>query len=145
LTEAQALYRADGYQEVKPFNAEPYAHHWFEKRLWTAPVPASSLLEGSGMRLATITYSTPNLVGGGYWLAEHVLEGTHKHWMSRLALGKREKIINSVALRSFGSEAVHMRASMHPGVFNVEPWSIRIENQVPPVPYVLHRTICREG
>jgi DNA-binding MarR family transcriptional regulator/GNAT superfamily N-acetyltransferase len=33
LTEAQALYRAEGYQEVKPFNAEPYAHHWFEKRL----------------------------------------------------------------------------------------------------------------
>jgi DNA-binding MarR family transcriptional regulator/GNAT superfamily N-acetyltransferase len=33
LTEAQALYRAGGYQEVKPFNTEPYAHHWFEKRL----------------------------------------------------------------------------------------------------------------
>jgi ribosomal protein S18 acetylase RimI-like enzyme len=33
LTEAQALYRAESYQEVKPFNAEPYAHHWFEKRL----------------------------------------------------------------------------------------------------------------
>jgi DNA-binding MarR family transcriptional regulator/GNAT superfamily N-acetyltransferase len=33
LTEAQALYRAEGYQEVEPFNAEPYAHHWFEKRL----------------------------------------------------------------------------------------------------------------
>jgi hypothetical protein len=33
LTEAQALYRAEGYQEVQPFNAEPYAHHWFEKRL----------------------------------------------------------------------------------------------------------------
>ena len=33
LTEAQALYRAEGYQEVAPFNAEPYAHHWFEKRL----------------------------------------------------------------------------------------------------------------
>lgn len=33
LTEAQALYRAEGYHEVKPFNAEPYAHHWFEKRL----------------------------------------------------------------------------------------------------------------
>ena len=33
LTEAQALYRAEGYQEVKPFNTEPYAHHWFEKRL----------------------------------------------------------------------------------------------------------------
>jgi GNAT superfamily N-acetyltransferase len=33
LNEAQALYRAEGYQEVAPFNAEPYAHHWFEKRL----------------------------------------------------------------------------------------------------------------
>jgi DNA-binding MarR family transcriptional regulator/GNAT superfamily N-acetyltransferase len=33
LTEAQALYRAEGYQEVKPFNTERYAHHWFEKRL----------------------------------------------------------------------------------------------------------------
>ena len=33
LTEAQALYRAEGDQEVEPFNAEPYAHHWFEKRL----------------------------------------------------------------------------------------------------------------
>ena len=33
LTEAQALYRAEGYQDVEPFNAEPYAHHWFEKRL----------------------------------------------------------------------------------------------------------------
>lgn len=33
LLEAQALYRSEGYQEVEPFNAEPYAHHWFEKRL----------------------------------------------------------------------------------------------------------------
>jgi DNA-binding MarR family transcriptional regulator/GNAT superfamily N-acetyltransferase len=33
LTEAQALYRREGYQEVAPFNTEPYAHHWFEKRL----------------------------------------------------------------------------------------------------------------
>jgi len=33
LSEAQALYRGEGYQEVAPFNAEPYAHHWFEKRL----------------------------------------------------------------------------------------------------------------
>ena len=27
------LYRAAGYAEVEPFNDEPYAHHWFEKRL----------------------------------------------------------------------------------------------------------------
>lgn len=33
LNEAQALYRGEGYQEVAPFNAEPYAHHWFEKTL----------------------------------------------------------------------------------------------------------------
>lgn len=33
LKEAQALYRRAGYQEVAPFNDEPYAHHWFEKRL----------------------------------------------------------------------------------------------------------------
>ena len=33
LTEAIALYRAPGYVEVEPFNDEPYAHHWFEKRL----------------------------------------------------------------------------------------------------------------
>ncbi len=33
LTEAQALYRRAGYQEVAAFNDEPYAHHWFEKRL----------------------------------------------------------------------------------------------------------------
>jgi GNAT superfamily N-acetyltransferase len=31
LTEAIALYRAAGYQEVAPFNDEAYAHHWFEK------------------------------------------------------------------------------------------------------------------
>jgi GNAT superfamily N-acetyltransferase len=33
LPEAIALYRSSGYVEVAPFNAEPYAHHWFEKRL----------------------------------------------------------------------------------------------------------------
>ena len=33
LVEAQALYRSAGYREVAPFNDEPYAHHWFEKRL----------------------------------------------------------------------------------------------------------------
>jgi DNA-binding MarR family transcriptional regulator/GNAT superfamily N-acetyltransferase len=33
LTEAIALYRSSGYTEVAPFNDEPYAHHWFEKRL----------------------------------------------------------------------------------------------------------------
>jgi len=33
LTEAIDLYRSAGYKEVEPFNDEPYAHHWFEKRL----------------------------------------------------------------------------------------------------------------
>jgi GNAT superfamily N-acetyltransferase/DNA-binding MarR family transcriptional regulator len=33
LTEAIAMYRAAGYQEIEPYNDEPYAHHWFEKRL----------------------------------------------------------------------------------------------------------------
>ncbi|MFI5691150.1 GNAT family N-acetyltransferase [Kribbella sp. NPDC051586] len=33
LTEAIALYRSAGYEEVAAFNTEPYAHHWFEKPL----------------------------------------------------------------------------------------------------------------
>lgn len=33
LVEAQNLYRRSGYREVIPFNTEPYADHWFEKRL----------------------------------------------------------------------------------------------------------------
>ena len=33
LTEARSLYRTSGYREVPAFNAEPYAHHWFEKPL----------------------------------------------------------------------------------------------------------------
>jgi DNA-binding MarR family transcriptional regulator/N-acetylglutamate synthase-like GNAT family acetyltransferase len=33
LTEAIEMYRRAGYAEVPPFNDEPYAHHWFEKRL----------------------------------------------------------------------------------------------------------------
>lgn len=40
LKEAQRLYRASGYVEVPPFNAERYAHHWFEKKL--EPLPSSS-------------------------------------------------------------------------------------------------------
>lgn len=38
LREAQALYRREGYREIARFNDNPYAHHWFEKRL----VPGSS-------------------------------------------------------------------------------------------------------
>lgn len=33
LAEAIRLYRSAGYAEVAPFSDEPYAHHWFEKRL----------------------------------------------------------------------------------------------------------------
>ena len=33
LGEAIRLYRSAGYIEVAPFNNEPFAHHWFEKRL----------------------------------------------------------------------------------------------------------------
>jgi ribosomal protein S18 acetylase RimI-like enzyme len=33
LTEAVALYRGLGYTEIPRYNAEPYAHHWFERRL----------------------------------------------------------------------------------------------------------------
>lgn len=33
LHEAQALYRRNGYREVAAFNDDPYADHWFEKRL----------------------------------------------------------------------------------------------------------------
>jgi len=33
LKEAIELYRSAGYEEVEAFNDEPYAHHWFEKRL----------------------------------------------------------------------------------------------------------------
>ena len=33
LDEAINLYRSAGYEEVAAFNDEPFAHHWFEKRL----------------------------------------------------------------------------------------------------------------
>jgi DNA-binding MarR family transcriptional regulator/GNAT superfamily N-acetyltransferase len=33
LTEAHALYRKLGYAEISRYNANPYAHHWFEKAL----------------------------------------------------------------------------------------------------------------
>jgi DNA-binding MarR family transcriptional regulator/GNAT superfamily N-acetyltransferase len=36
LKEAQNLYRKLGYREVARFNANPYAHHWFEKLLQPA-------------------------------------------------------------------------------------------------------------
>jgi len=33
LREAIAMYRSSGYREVEPFNDEPYADHWFSKRV----------------------------------------------------------------------------------------------------------------
>jgi DNA-binding MarR family transcriptional regulator/GNAT superfamily N-acetyltransferase len=41
LTEAIHLYRQSGFREVPRFNDEPYAHHWFEKRLGPARVRSS--------------------------------------------------------------------------------------------------------
>lgn len=38
MTEAMLLYRGTGYQEIRPYNRNPYAHHWFHKRIRpTAP------------------------------------------------------------------------------------------------------------
>ena len=37
LQEAIGLYRSAGFREVAPFNADPYAHHWFEKSLGDRP------------------------------------------------------------------------------------------------------------
>ncbi|WP_329139295.1 helix-turn-helix domain-containing GNAT family N-acetyltransferase [Streptomyces sp. NBC_01476] len=37
LSAAIGLYHSCGFQEVAPFNDEPYAHHWFEKRIAPAP------------------------------------------------------------------------------------------------------------
>ena len=42
LTEAITLYRKAGFAEVDAFNDEPYAHHWFEKRLAARPSRRSS-------------------------------------------------------------------------------------------------------
>lgn len=33
LTAAIAMYRANGYREIPPYNDNPYAHLWFEKTL----------------------------------------------------------------------------------------------------------------
>ena len=33
LGEAKAMYRANGYREIARYNDDPYANHWFEKRL----------------------------------------------------------------------------------------------------------------
>ncbi|MBO0883679.1 MAG: GNAT family N-acetyltransferase, partial [Mycobacterium sp.] len=33
LTEAVGMYRASGYREIDAYDDNPYAYHWFEKRL----------------------------------------------------------------------------------------------------------------
>ena len=33
LDEAKAMYRSRGYAEIARYNDDPYANHWFEKRL----------------------------------------------------------------------------------------------------------------
>ena len=33
LEEAKAMYRARGYRAIARYNDDPYADHWFEKRL----------------------------------------------------------------------------------------------------------------
>ena len=49
LVEAIAMYRSAGYREIPAFNAEPYAHHWFEKRLPPA-VSSPSTRAGASRR-----------------------------------------------------------------------------------------------
>ncbi|MBY8877088.1 bifunctional helix-turn-helix transcriptional regulator/GNAT family N-acetyltransferase [Actinacidiphila acidipaludis] len=39
LTPAVGLYRSSGFEEVAAFNDEPYAHHWFEKRVAVTSSP----------------------------------------------------------------------------------------------------------
>lgn len=41
LTSAVNLYRSSGFEEVPAFNDEPYAHHWFEKRIGGAAAGAA--------------------------------------------------------------------------------------------------------
>lgn len=40
LIEARRLHTRHGYEEVEPFNADPYAQHWFTKQL-TDPASAT--------------------------------------------------------------------------------------------------------
>jgi ribosomal protein S18 acetylase RimI-like enzyme len=46
LREAVSLYRGAGYREVAAFNTEPYAHHWFEKRLTKSAAERQRKLRG---------------------------------------------------------------------------------------------------
>ena len=40
LDEAKAMYRGAGYREIRRYNDNPYADHWFEKRLSPASAPS---------------------------------------------------------------------------------------------------------
>lgn len=44
LEEAQGLYRASGFQEVAPFDDDPFSHHWFEKALEGPRRPSDQLI-----------------------------------------------------------------------------------------------------
>jgi hypothetical protein len=33
LEAARAMYLRNGYREIPAYNDNPYAHHWFEKRI----------------------------------------------------------------------------------------------------------------
>jgi GNAT superfamily N-acetyltransferase len=46
LKEAIALYRSSGYEQIDAFNDEPYATHWFEKPLRSAPRPSRRGVRG---------------------------------------------------------------------------------------------------
>lgn len=34
LLEARSLYAREGFVETEPYNANPYAHHWYSRDLW---------------------------------------------------------------------------------------------------------------
>lgn len=55
LKEAIHLYRTSGYREVGRFNDEPYAHHWFEKRLTAPPRPSRGSRPGRRSSRSTPT------------------------------------------------------------------------------------------
>jgi GNAT superfamily N-acetyltransferase len=43
LVEAQAMYRREGYRKIARYNDNPYAHHWFEKKLEPTAWPGRQL------------------------------------------------------------------------------------------------------
>jgi DNA-binding MarR family transcriptional regulator len=53
LVEAIAMYRSEGYVEADPFNDEPFADHWFEKRLPTGRNPGQQRQPGAKLAKAS--------------------------------------------------------------------------------------------